>query len=57
MINNLKKYDTQKIQLATANNFISSIDNEEERVIQSKINAGKHPEKIIKIKLFINKYN
>ena len=31
-MNNLKKSDTQKIQLAIANNFISSIDNDEERV-------------------------
>ena len=31
-INNLKKSDTWKIQLTIANNFISSIDNDEERV-------------------------
>ena len=36
IINNLKKSDTWKIQLAIANNFISSIDNDEERVIHSK---------------------
>ena len=34
-MNNLKKSDTQKIQLAIANNFISSIDNDEERVMHS----------------------
>ena len=32
-MNNLKKSDTQKIQLAIANNFISSIDNDEEREV------------------------
>ena len=35
-INNLEKPDTWKIQLAIANNFISSIDNDEERVMHSK---------------------
>ena len=30
IINNLKKSDTWNIQLAIANNFISSIDNDEE---------------------------
>ena len=35
-INNLKKSDTWKIQLTIANNFISSIDNDEERVMHSK---------------------
>ena len=35
-INNLKKSDTWKIQLTIANNFISSIDNDEECVIHSK---------------------
>ena len=35
-MNNLKKSDAQKIQLAIANNFISSIDNDEERVMHSK---------------------
>ena len=34
--NNLKKSDTWKIQLAIANNFISSLDNDEERVMHSK---------------------
>ena len=33
---NLKKFDTWKIQLTIANNFICFIDNEEERVIHSK---------------------
>ena len=33
IINNLKKSDTWKIQLTIANNFISSIDNDEECVI------------------------
>ena len=36
LINNLKKSDTRKIQLTIANNFISSIDNHEERVMHSK---------------------
>ena len=35
-INNLKKPDTWKIQLTIANSFISSIDNDEERVMHSK---------------------
>ena len=35
-INNLKKSDTWKIQLTIANNFISSLDNDEERVMHSK---------------------
>ena len=35
-MNNLKKYDTWKVQLTIANNFISSIDNNEERVMLSK---------------------
>ena len=38
IINNLKKSDTWKIQLTIANNFIFSIDNNEERVMHSKIN-------------------
>ena len=38
IINNLKKPDTWKIQLTIANNFISSIDNDEERVMHSKSN-------------------
>ena len=33
IINNLKISDTCKIQLTIANNFISSIDNDEERVM------------------------
>ena len=36
IINNLEKSNTWKIQLTIANNFISSIDNGEERVINSK---------------------
>ena len=36
IINNLKKPDTWKIQLAIANNFISFIDNDEECVMHSK---------------------
>ena len=35
-LNNLKKSGTWKIQLTMANNFISSIDNDEERVMHSK---------------------
>ena len=36
IINNLEKSDTLKIQLTIANNFISSIDNDEERLMHSK---------------------
>ena len=36
VINNLKKSDTRKIQLAIANNFISFIDNDEDHVMHSK---------------------
>ena len=36
IINNFKKSDTWKIELTIANNFISSIDNDEERVMHSK---------------------
>ena len=36
IINNLKKSDTWKIQLTIANNFIFSVDNNEERVLDSK---------------------
>ena len=36
IINNLKKFDTWKIQLTIANNFISSTDNGEEHVMHSK---------------------
>ena len=36
IINNIKKSDTCKIQLTIANNFTSSIDNDEERVMHSK---------------------
>ena len=35
-INNIKKFDTWKLQLTLANNFISSLDNDEERVMHSK---------------------
>ena len=36
IINNSKKSDTRKIQLTIANNFISSTDNDKERVMHSK---------------------
>ena len=36
IINNLKKSDTWKIQLTIANNFISSIDNDEKSVMHSR---------------------
>ena len=36
IINNIKKTDAWKIQLAIANNFISSLHNDEERVMHSK---------------------
>ena len=36
IINNLKKSDTCKIQLTIANNFFSSIDNGEERLMHSE---------------------
>ena len=36
IINNLKKCDTWEIQSIIANNFISSIDTDEERVVHSK---------------------
>ena len=35
-MNNLKKSDTWKIQVTIENNFISSIDNEEEHAMHSK---------------------
>ena len=35
-MNNIKKSDTWKIQLTIANNFVSSIDNDEEHVMHSK---------------------
>ena len=35
-INNLQKFDKLKIQLTIANNFISSIDNNEEHLMHSK---------------------
>ena len=35
-INNLKKSETWKTQLTIINNFISSIDNDEKRVMHSK---------------------
>ena len=37
IINNLKKSDTWKIQLIIANNYISSLNNDEEHVIHSKV--------------------
>ena len=36
IISNLKKFDTSKIQLTIAYNFISSLDNDEEYVLHSK---------------------
>ena len=36
IINNLKKSEIWKIQLTIANNFISSLDNDEERIIHSE---------------------
>ena len=36
IINNLKKSDAWKIQLTIANNFIFSIDNDEQRLMHSK---------------------
>ena len=38
-INNLENSDTWKIQLTIANDFISSIDNDKERVMHSKTNV------------------
>ena len=35
-MNNLNNSDTWKVQLITANNFVSSIDNNEEHVMHSK---------------------
>ena len=35
-MNNLKKFGTWKIQLTIANNFISSIDNDEECIMHSQ---------------------
>ena len=42
VINNLKKSDTWKIQLTLAINFISSIDNDEARVMHSKSDNRNH---------------
>ena len=36
IINNLKKFDTLKIQLIIANNVVSSIDNDDEHIMHSK---------------------
>ena len=36
IINSVKKSDTWKIQLTTANNIISSIDNDDEHVMHLK---------------------
>ena len=60
-MNNLKKSDTQKIQLAIANNFISSIDNDEERVMHSKsdniqVMISDEPDEVIK-ELFDSRKN
>ena len=53
MINNLKKSSTYKIQLTRPNNFISFIDNDEERVMRSEsddieIMINDEAEKVIK---------
>ena len=53
IINNLRKSDTRKIQLKTTNNFISSIDIEELRVMHSKsdiieIMSNDEPDEVIK---------
>ena len=45
--NNLKKSDTWKIQLTIANDFISSLDNDEERVMYSQKGNIKMEMKII----------
>ena len=42
MVNNLKKSDTWKIQLAIVNNIISSIDNDKEYVMHPKSNNRNH---------------
>ena len=39
IINNLKKSGTWKNQLTIANNFISSLDNDEDHVMPSKIDS------------------
>ena len=44
IINNLKKSDTWKIQLTIAINFISSKDNDEEHVMNSKSDRVKGSE-------------
>ena len=40
IINNLRRFDTWKIQLKIANNFLFSTDNDEEYVIYSKGSKG-----------------
>ena len=45
--NNLKKNDTWKIQLTIVNDFISSLDNDEERVMYSQNGNIKMEMKII----------
>ena len=40
IINNLRRFDTWKIQLKIANNFLFSIDNDEEYVMHSKGSKG-----------------
>ena len=63
IINNLKKSDTWKIQLATRVNFISSRDNDEEHVIYSKsdkieIKINDKADEVIKkfFKSLLNRY-
>ena len=38
IINDLKQSDISKIQLTTLNNFVSSLDNNKECIMHSKIN-------------------
>ena len=61
IINNLKKSDTCKIQLAIAISFISSTDNDEERVMHSKyqkIMINEKTDEVIKkfLKSQLNRY-
>ena len=49
IINNLRRFDTWKIQLKIANNFLFSTDNDEEYVMHSKGSKGFSF-------LYINKY-
>ena len=51
IVNNLKESDMWKIQLTIANNFISSIDNDEEHVMHSKSETQKSWLKMKQMKL------